>query len=356
MATIVPVTKKTFATKNNCLAKKNSVTTQNSATTQNSVTTQTGAAKDNCVTKDSCLTKKNLLASLVILFLLCFAAPASFSATVNSQVCFLSSGTWANNALTQAQSGSFRVTFDATASGTTVDAVQGLSSGSASSYPSMFVAVRFNTSGHIDARNGASYVAASAIPYAARTTYHFILDVNVATHTYNAYVMIGSMQTAIGTNLAFRNELAPTSSLGYVSLMTTPGSSTICNITMSNSSMAPSITTQPMSQSVIAGQMANFSVATHGSAPLMYQWMKNGVAISGANSSNYSTPVTTITDNGAQFTLSVSNGSGVVTSNSALLTVTAPVIAPAITLQPMTQSVTAGQPQLSLWRPLARNR
>jgi hypothetical protein len=331
MGTIVPATQKTFATKNNCLAKKNSVATQAGVTT------------DNCVTKDSCLTKKNLLASLFILFLLCFASPASFSATVNSQVCFLSSGSWANNALTQAQFGSFRVTFDATASGTNVDAVQGLSSGSASSYPTMFVAMRFNTSGHIDARNGASYVAASAIPYAARTTYHFILDVNVATHTYNAYVMIGSMQTAIGTNLAFRNELAPTSSLGYVSLMTTPGSSTICNITMSNSSMAPSITTQPMSQSVTAGQAANFSVATHGTA-VTYQWMKNGVAISGANSSNYSTPVTTIADNGEQFTVSVSNGSGAVTSNSALLTVTAPVIAPAITLQPMAQSVTAGQP------------
>ncbi len=222
----------------------------------------------------------------------------------------MSSGTWANTPLAQAQSGSFRITFDATPSDSNVDAVHGLSSGPASAYANMFVAVRFNTSGHIDARNGSAYAAASAIPYAARTTYHFILDVNVATHTYNAYVMIGSTQTTIGTNLAFRNELAPTSSLSYVAAMTTTGSSTICNITLSNSSMAPSIITQPVSQSVTAGQMATFSVATTGSAPLTYQWMKNGVAISGANSSNYSTPVTTITDNGAQFTVSVSNASG----------------------------------------------
>jgi hypothetical protein len=331
MGTIVPVTKKTFVTKNNRLAKKNPVTEGKL------VTKKTG------VTKDSCLTKKSLLAALFTLFLLSVASPASFSSTVNSQVCFLSSGTWTNTALAQAQSGSFRVTFDATASDTNVDAVQGLSSGPASSYPSMFVAVRFNTGGHIDARNGYAYVAASAIPYAARVSYHFILDVNVATHTYNAYVMIGSMQTIIGTNLAFRNELAPTSSLSYVALMTTPGSSTMCNVTLSNSSSAPSITTQPMNQSVTAGRIANFSVATTGSA-VTYQWMKNGVAISGANSSNYSTPVTTITDNGAQFTVSVSNTSGTVTSKSALLTVTAAVIAPAITLQPMAQSVTAGQP------------
>jgi hypothetical protein len=107
--------------------------------------------------------------------------------------------------------------------------------------------------------------------------------------------------------------------------------------------MAPSIITQPVSQSVTAGQIATFSVATAGSAPLTYQWMKNGVAISGANSSNYSTPVTTITDNGAHFSVSVSNVSGTASSNSALLTVTAPIIAPAITFQPTTQSVTAGQ-------------
>jgi hypothetical protein len=62
----------------------------------------------------------------------------------------------------------------------------------------MFVAVRFNIGGYLDARNGSTYSAASAIPYAARVSYHFILDVNVATHTYNAYVMLGSMQTIIG--------------------------------------------------------------------------------------------------------------------------------------------------------------
>ena len=206
----------------------------------------------------------------------------------------------------------------------------------------MLIAVRFNASGYLDARNGSTYSAASAIPYAGRVTFHFILDVNVATHTYNAYVLIGSVQTTIGTNLAFRNQLALTSSLNDVAAMTSTDTSTMCNITVSNSSMAPSIATQPGSQSVTFGQMATFSVAATGSA-LAYQWMRNGAVITGANSSNYSTPVTVITDNGAQFSVSVSNGSGTASSNSALLTVTAPIIVPAITLQPMAQSVTAGQ-------------
>jgi hypothetical protein len=289
------------------------------------------------------VTKKNLLASLITLFLLSIASPASFSSTINSQVCYLSSGTWTNTALAQAQSGRFRITFDATPSASIVDAVHGLSSGPATAYANMFVAVRFNAGGHLDARNGSTYTAASAIPYAARTTYHFILDVNVATHTYNAYVMIGAVQTTIGTGLAFRNQLAAVSSLNYVAAMTTTGSSTFCNVTLSNSATAPSIKTQPVSQSVTAGRIANFSVATTGSAPLTYQWMKNGVSIRGANSSNYSTPVTTVTDNGAQFRISVSNASGTASSNSALLTVTAPIIPPVITLQPIARFVTAGQ-------------
>jgi hypothetical protein len=309
----------------------------------NLVTKKTSVANNNCLAKKNSLAKKSLVASLFTLFLLSAAAPASSSTTVNSQVCYLSSGTWTNTPLAQAQSGSFRITFDATPSASKVDAVHGLSSGPAFAYANVSAAVRFNARGHIDARSASTYVAAASIPYAARVTYHFILDVNVATHTYNAYVMLGSVQTTIGTGLTFRNELAPVSSLSYIAAMTITGSSTFCNVTLSNSSMAPSITTQPVSQSVTAGQMATFSVATTGSTPLTYQWMKNGVSVSGANSSNHSTPVTTITDNGAQFTVSVSNASGTASSNSALLTVTAPIIAPAITLQPLAQSVTVGQ-------------
>ena len=219
MGTIVPITKKSFVT------------------TKNSVTKRLVTRKF--------VTKKNLIATLAALYLLSIASPASFSSTVNSQVCFLSSGTWANIPLAQQQSGSFRIAFDATPSASIVDAVHGLSSGPAFAYTSMFVAVRFNAGGHIDVRNGAGYTAAASIPYAARVSYHFILDVNVATHTYNAYVMIGSVQTTIGTGLVFRNELASTSFLSYVAAMTTTGTSTFCNITLSNSSMARRLPRSP---------------------------------------------------------------------------------------------------------------
>jgi hypothetical protein len=119
--------------------------------------------------------------------------------------------------------------------------------------------------------------------------------------------------------------------------------SAAATLTVNAASVAPSITTQPTSQTVTAGQTASFSTAATGTAPLSYQWMKNGAAISGATSSSYTTPTTTTSDNGAQFTVAVSNAAGSVTSNAATLTVNAATVAPSIATQPTSQTVTAGQ-------------
>jgi hypothetical protein len=84
----------------------------------------------------------------------------------------------------------------------------------------------------------------------------------------------------------------------------------------------PTITTQPQSRSVSAGQTATFSVAASGTAPLSYQWLRNGTALAGATSAAYTTPATTAADNGATFSVRVSNAYGSVTSSNATLTVT----------------------------------
>jgi len=105
-------------------------------------------------------------------------------------------------------------------------------------------------------------------------------------------------------------------------------------------STAPTIGSQPTSKTVTVGQTASFSVTATGTAPLSYQWQKNGAAISGATSSSYTTPATTSTDNGALFAVVVSNRVGKVTSSSATLTVNS---APAITSQPVSKTVIAGQ-------------
>jgi hypothetical protein len=108
-------------------------------------------------------------------------------------------------------------------------------------------------------------------------------------------------------------------------------------------SVTPSIATQPTNQTVAVGQTATFFVTTSGAAPLSYQWEKNGTAISGAISASYTTPATTISDNGSPFAVVVSNSTGSVTSNSATLTVNAAPIA--ITVNPNNATVTAGSTQ-----------
>lgn len=116
--------------------------------------------------------------------------------------------------------------------------------------------------------------------------------------------------------------------------------SNAATLTVNPAATAPSITTQPLSQTIVAGQTGTFSVTASGTAPLSYQWQKNGVAITGASSSTYTTAAVVSSDNGAQFTVVVSNSAGTATSNAAILTVTTP---PAITSQPTSQTVSVGQ-------------
>jgi hypothetical protein len=119
--------------------------------------------------------------------------------------------------------------------------------------------------------------------------------------------------------------------------------SSAATLTVNAAAVAPSITAQPANQTVTAGQTANFSVAATGTAPLSYQWQKNGAAISGATSASYTTPATTAADSGAKFAVVVSNTAGNVTSSAAALTVNAASVSPSITAQPANQTVTAGQ-------------
>lgn len=99
----------------------------------------------------------------------------------------------------------------------------------------------------------------------------------------------------------------------------------------SSSPTAPTIVTQPASQTVSLGQSATFSVVASGTAPLTYQWSKAGAAIAGATASSYTTPATVSGDSGATFTVTVSNATGSVTSHTAALTVTAAAVGTDVT-------------------------
>jgi hypothetical protein len=72
---------------------------------------------------------------------------------------------------------------------------------------------------------------------------------------------------------------------------------------------------------VIVGASAQFSVTAAGSAPLTFQWRKNGVNITGATNSVLNTAATTLGDDGALFSCVVTNSCGSATSNNGTLQV-----------------------------------
>ncbi len=104
----------------------------------------------------------------------------------------------------------------------------------------------------------------------------------------------------------------------------------------------PTITAQPTAQSVNAGSAATFSVTATGEQ-LQYQWLRDEVPINGATSTTYSITATTAADDGAVITVLVGNPGGIVGSQSVVLTV---LSTPAITIQPVAQTVVEGDPAL----------
>jgi glucose/arabinose dehydrogenase len=84
---------------------------------------------------------------------------------------------------------------------------------------------------------------------------------------------------------------------------------------------SPAITDQPDHMTVTEGSPATFTVSASGTAPLSYQWRKNGVNIVGANGNVFQIAAVESGD-GGNYSVVVSNSVGSVTSATAVLTVT----------------------------------
>jgi len=85
----------------------------------------------------------------------------------------------------------------------------------------------------------------------------------------------------------------------------------------------PVITTQPQSQSVLAGSNVTFSVTASGSLPLAYHWTKNNAALTGKTSPALSFTNVTSSHSG-DYRVIITNSFGSVTSAVARLTVREP--------------------------------
>ena len=82
---------------------------------------------------------------------------------------------------------------------------------------------------------------------------------------------------------------------------------------------APVITSHPANKSVYTGESVTLSISVGGSG-LSYQWYKNGIPISGANSNTYYFSNITLEDSG-NYSVLVSNSAGSITSNEGVLNV-----------------------------------
>jgi hypothetical protein len=112
---------------------------------------------------------------------------------------------------------------------------------------------------------------------------------------------------------------------------------------------APTITAQPMSQTVPSGQTAKFTVTATGSPTPTYQWLLDGSPIAGASGASYTTPALTTASSGDTYTVTATNSLGTVTSGHATVTVTniaSAVLAPSVLLLSAAQeaSITATTP------------
>jgi glucose/arabinose dehydrogenase len=81
------------------------------------------------------------------------------------------------------------------------------------------------------------------------------------------------------------------------------------------------IAQQPADARAGSGQSVSFRVGAGGSAPLFFQWQRDGVDIGGATSTSYVLPVVSLDDDGAAFRVRVWNALGSALSRAATLTV-----------------------------------
>lgn len=166
------------------------------------------------------------------------------------------------------------------------------------------------TNASVTAGSVASFTAAfSGIPAPAVQWYRNGALISGATSaTY-------SFSTVLGDSGAIFSCTA-TNSAGQVS-------TSAATLTVTTAPVAPSITTQPASQTIITGAPVTFSVVAAGSSPIGYQWRRNGVNISGATSSSYSF-TTSALDDGVDFSVAITNPVGTIFSNAARLSVVTP--------------------------------
>lgn len=110
-------------------------------------------------------------------------------------------------------------------------------------------------------------------------------------------------------------------------------------LTVTDTYVAPTITTQPASATSLPGRNVVFNVAATGSTPRTYQWKKDGVNYGTSGASDTLTVADVQASDSGRYSVLVSNNAGSTTSAEALLTVSAGTTLPAFTSAPASQTI-----------------
>ncbi len=93
---------------------------------------------------------------------------------------------------------------------------------------------------------------------------------------------------------------------------------------------APTIAQQPTNTTVVEGGTAVFTVVLSNVTLASYQWLKDGAKLAGATQATLNFSPVALADNGARFSVTITNRLGATNSSSAILTVTPDLVAPVL--------------------------
>ncbi|HWA09944.1 MAG TPA: immunoglobulin domain-containing protein [Opitutaceae bacterium] len=147
---------------------------------------------------------------------------------------------------------------------------------------------------------------------------------------------------ATGSTLTLSNVQASAAGSYSVILTNSVGSvtSSAATLTVNPLAIPPTITTQPVGQTVVASANVTFTVTATGTPAPSYQWRFNQAPISGATGATL-TLLNVQASAAGSYSVVVTNSAGSVASSAAVLVVTQALVAPTITTQPASQSVLA---------------
>ncbi len=112
-------------------------------------------------------------------------------------------------------------------------------------------------------------------------------------------------------------------------------------VTVAQAPVAPAILTAPVSQSVVSGTTVTFAVSVSGTPTPTFQWLKNNSGIDSATGTTLTLPNVQLSDAG-QYSVTVSNSQGTITSPAAALTVTQAAFAPVFSAPLVSETVAVG--------------